>query len=82
MKGLGSSTCEKSQDRARLPNVKSGTSIVQLPVFFIHCGKLHGTGAQESGCAPAFPLAAIGLPGGDAEKELLAQSTLLVREHC
>lgn len=59
----------------RLPNVKSGTSIVQLPVFFIHCGKLHRAETRESGCAPAFPLAAIRLPGGDAEKELPAQST-------
>lgn len=62
----------------KLPNVKSGTYIVQLPVFFTNCGKLHGIETQHSGCAPAFPLAAVGLPGGDAEKELLAQSTLLV----
>lgn len=60
----------------KCPNVKSGTYIVQLPVFFIHWGKLHGAGTWDSGCAPAFPLAAIGLSGGDAEKELLAHNTL------
>uniref|UniRef100_A0A663DVE4 Latent-transforming growth factor beta-binding protein 1 n=1 Tax=Aquila chrysaetos chrysaetos TaxID=223781 RepID=A0A663DVE4_AQUCH len=47
---------------------------------FPHPGTSAGEGSvgRDPGCAPTPPLAAMGLPGGDVEKECQTQCTLLV----